>query len=363
MTMYFFEIVGNTQFEAEIREIHRLFPTEEKAISYLEMINTTVKNILYKSRPDALPQVHSVTWVFSDFEGIAYTTGSDTTKEICFSLRYVRDLLKTKHSLDLSELYGVMIHEATHVWQQSNGIPAGVCEGIADVVRYKAGGCEGWFGKANLLQQWDSGYRDTAFFLLWIESTTKIPNFIPNLNGNLKYRYWDGRMVEEMVGVSIQELWRQYQEQKLEKMVITDPCHLKVGECTIKSKSSHCFLAPREEGVVCQESAYIWSLNSYKNGYLIQDPTSQRVLDVYCYSTRNGDKIVPWPQNGGTNQVWKIFKPSRFEQNPPIKENEYVIVSEHSAKALELSPTNFVVQFDLHAGDNQIWIVESPREN
>jgi hypothetical protein len=358
MTVYSFKIIEDINFEVEIREIKRHFPRPENAITYLEMINSTVKDILYKARPDAIPLIESVTWLFSIFEGVAYTTGTETTKEIYFSLQYIRELLKSK-SLDESELYGVMIHEATHVWQQSNGIPAGVCEGIADVVRYKAGGCEGWIGNASLLQRWDSGYRDTAFFLLWIESTLHVPNFIQNLNANLLYRYWDGRMVEEMTAVPVEELWRQYQQMKLQNVIILDHCNLKLGPCSIRSKSSRNFLTPIEGGVICQEQEYRWIIVSCKNGYLIQDPLSQKVLDVYCYSTRNGDKIVPWPQNGGTNQIWKIYKPPRFESHPSLAENEFVIVSEHSAKAMDLASTRTLVQFELHAKENQIWIIDS----
>jgi hypothetical protein len=62
-------------------------------------------------------------------DGIAYTTGSHTEKEIHFSLDYI---LSSKNRAK-DEIEGVLTHEAVHCFQYNakGTAPGGLIEGIA----------------------------------------------------------------------------------------------------------------------------------------------------------------------------------------------------------------------------------------
>jgi hypothetical protein len=350
---FHFRIDEATEYQNEIKSIRKLFPTDDEARVYLCEISYKVQEMLYAKRPDAIPQIDSISWIFSVFDGVAYTTGTDTKKEIYFSLQYVRGISKPK--VDKSEVYGVMVHEMVHVWQHSNGIPGGLLEGIADYVRMKAGGTIGWSPCPNVKERWDVGYRTTAFFLIWLEDRG-IVNFIANLNGNLKYRAWDKRMIEEFSGVPVKESWRAYQSELLGKKVVLDVTVLKSGKYVIQNKANKTFLAGKEGESGTSQSKYYWDIFKTDNGYVIVDPVSSKALDVYAYATANGSNIVLWERNGGANQNWDISKPQRLETDPPLAHNEFLIVSEHSGKALV--DQDGIVQWDIHTKVSQTWIIE-----
>lgn len=62
-------------------------------------------------------------------DGVAYTTGSHTEKEIHFSL----DHIKNSKSRAKEEIEGVLTHEVVHCFQHNGKgtVPGGLIEGIA----------------------------------------------------------------------------------------------------------------------------------------------------------------------------------------------------------------------------------------
>jgi hypothetical protein len=86
--------------------------------------------------------------------------------------------------------------------------------------------------------------------------------------------------------------------------------------------------------------------------YKIVGKHSNKVLDVYNWSTSNGGNIVLWQDNdGGANQLWRVFS---------LGDNYYKIQSKHSEKVLEVydwSTDNGgnIVQWDYTGGNNQQW--------
>ncbi|KAG2366233.1 plant basic secretory protein [Suillus spraguei] len=77
-----------------------------------------------------------ITLVLRSFHGVAYTFGTHETKEINFSL----DWIKSLEACSQDEILGVLVHEVVHCYQYNakNTCPGGLIEGIADIVRLKA---------------------------------------------------------------------------------------------------------------------------------------------------------------------------------------------------------------------------------
>lgn len=77
------------------------------------------------------PSVKTITLVLRPFDGVAHTLGSDTDKEIHFSLDYISG----SASRARDEIIGVLVHEVAHCYQQNalDTCPDGLIEGIAGV--------------------------------------------------------------------------------------------------------------------------------------------------------------------------------------------------------------------------------------
>ena len=73
--------------------------------------------------------VAQISLVLRSMEGVAYTFGSRTQKEIHFSLDYIKNLAKRARD----EIMGVLVHEVVHCYQYDacGTCPGGLTEGIA----------------------------------------------------------------------------------------------------------------------------------------------------------------------------------------------------------------------------------------
>ena len=62
-------------------------------------------------------------------DGVAYTTGSETTKEIHFSCQHIANSVQRC----ANEIRGVLVHEVVHCYQYNGQgtCPSGLIEGIA----------------------------------------------------------------------------------------------------------------------------------------------------------------------------------------------------------------------------------------
>ncbi|KAJ5902001.1 hypothetical protein N7495_002529 [Penicillium taxi] len=188
------------------------------------------------------PPTRSVTLFLRDFEGVAYTTGSDLDddhKEIHLSLSYVQHCTDASAKADpLHELVGVLTHELVHCYQhtappkpsaEENETvprpPGGLIEGIADFVRLKARLEPPHWKRpqsaAERPSQWDAGYQNTAYFLAWLEDVRVGLGAIGMLNDRLLRVGYVGESEDERVqghsgfwnglfGVEVAELWDEY---------------------------------------------------------------------------------------------------------------------------------------------------------
>jgi hypothetical protein len=86
--------------------------------------------------------------------------------------------------------------------------PHGIIEGVADFLRLKSKFDENWCKTKG--GNWSDGYSKTAFFFEWVEKSHF--NFVHNLNSRLKFESWSDRIVLELTGSTIEELWDSYQK-------------------------------------------------------------------------------------------------------------------------------------------------------
>ena len=165
---------------------------------------------------DHIPKIRSVTIVFRDMSGVAYTTGldlDDMHKEIHVSLGYIgRNCDKPLMFRD--ETIGVITHEMVHCFQQNckGTAPGGLIEGIADYVRLKAGLAPPHWKKTkkNIGSKWDEGYQKTAWFLEWLEDK-RGPGTISRLNETMgRCKYEEDVFWPELFGEKIDTLWNRY---------------------------------------------------------------------------------------------------------------------------------------------------------
>ncbi|KAE8148925.1 peptidase of plants and bacteria-domain-containing protein [Aspergillus avenaceus] len=138
-----------------------------------------------------------------DIDGVAYTTGTDSDKEIHFSLSYIQNT--TKLANPKAEILGVLLHELVHCYQHTApkgrgsvpNPPGGLIEGIADFiedVRIGQGAIGmlndrllrvGYVGEQNLVLEAEISGGD--------DGITAAPSF------------W-----RDLFGVGVQELWNEY---------------------------------------------------------------------------------------------------------------------------------------------------------
>ncbi|KAL1969367.1 hypothetical protein VTN77DRAFT_9560 [Rasamsonia byssochlamydoides] len=181
-----------------------------------------------------VPPTRSVTLVLRDFNGVAYTTGTeldDEHKEIRFSLSYIHSTCKGNAN-PVKELTGVLTHELVHCYQHTAPTgttnapqpPGGLIEGIADFVRLKADLVPPHWKRPSSAKEraarWDQGYQHTAFFLAWLEDVRIGRGAIGLLNDRLLRMGYTGGEEEKdkqetsfwkgLFGADVLELWEEY---------------------------------------------------------------------------------------------------------------------------------------------------------
>ncbi|KAF8913224.1 hypothetical protein CPB84DRAFT_1841612 [Gymnopilus junonius] len=157
--------------------------------------------------PDTVPRtVSQILLVLRPMDGVAFTFGTQSHKEIHFSLDYIKRSAKRARD----EIMGVLVHEVVHCYQH-NGLdtcPGGLVEGIADFVRLHEGLAPPHWKKTGG-DKWDAGYDKTAYFLDWIENRYG-DGTIRELNGWMKDKEYDHQVFKELTGRPVHKLWTIY---------------------------------------------------------------------------------------------------------------------------------------------------------
>ncbi|KAK0199004.1 hypothetical protein F5146DRAFT_918642 [Armillaria mellea] len=164
------------------------------------------------ANPDLPQTVGSVMLVLRSMDGVAYTTGSETHKEIHLSVDYI--VKKGEGGEDVGrEIMGVLTHEMVHCYQYNarGTCPGGLVEGIADFVRLHADLAPPHWSPDAVPDKWDAGYQHTAYFLDWLE-TRYGQGTVRELNALMKGREWGESMFRELTGRKLGKLWKIYIE-------------------------------------------------------------------------------------------------------------------------------------------------------
>ncbi|KAF8204427.1 plant basic secretory protein [Mycena galopus ATCC 62051] len=163
---------------------------------------------LYATPANAPTNVKLILLVLRPMDGVAYTFGSSSEKEIHFSL----DHIANSASRARDEIMGVLVHEVVHCYQyNANGTaPGGLIEGVADFVRLHAGlAPPHWKRVPNPKDKWDAGYQTTAYFLDWIKER-RGKGAIRALNNTMRDKDYDEGVFVVLAGEPVRDLWRRY---------------------------------------------------------------------------------------------------------------------------------------------------------
>ena len=181
----------------------------------IQQISYNVARLLYRDVGKA-PQLPTLKVILEDMKGVAYKEGDFNGATIHLSAQYFEKFAMTHDDQSTyDELIGVLYHEIAHAYQldDHNYKEIGpVIEGIADVVRMKAGYVD--FSHRKVGGAYDSGYKTTAFYLHWLEQTLK-PNLLVELNAQLDPHddiKWSWTLFAKESGISLSESWRKYQK-------------------------------------------------------------------------------------------------------------------------------------------------------
>ncbi|KAJ3414052.1 hypothetical protein HDV05_007177 [Chytridiales sp. JEL 0842] len=203
--------------------IFQLYPDPQ---SHIQQVSAEILQALYKD-PKDLPPVKSLKFILEPLEGVAFTCGSLTHKELHLSVGYLnaqKSSNRAKHEID-----GVIVHESVHIYQYdgqhrgSSTAPAGFIEGLADHVRWKKNLApphwrQRWEPPADVATaSWDQGYEHTAFFFMFVEEDMSeeeaVPDLMLKLNLALRDNPWSDELVEQCTrGRSLQYFWNRYIE-------------------------------------------------------------------------------------------------------------------------------------------------------
>lgn len=168
--------------------------------------------------------------------GIAYTFGTHTDKEIHFSLDHIRNSAQRAKE----EILGVLTHEVVHCFQYNgkDKCPGGLIEGMAGSLLLLRFFCGHHFYNMNCVpsvpgfnadwvrlhtglipphwkptggDKWDAGYQTTAYFLDWLEERYG-RGTIQALNQSMRDREYEEIIFREVTGRRVEKLWRFYCE-------------------------------------------------------------------------------------------------------------------------------------------------------
>ena len=190
---------------------------------YIAAQARTVLNTLYFSPSDSIVPVKHLYYNLEDTDGISAKGGGNGEISIFYSTRHVEKSFADKDTAKVDfETRGVLYHELTHAYQLepqgigdygSNKTFWAFIEGMADAVRLANGG---FHGEADRPKggNYDSGYRHTGYFLVWVRDH-KDPDFLRKFNRTaLEVVPWsfDGAF-KKIFGsdCNVADVWKEYQ--------------------------------------------------------------------------------------------------------------------------------------------------------
>jgi hypothetical protein len=178
----------------------------------VKQIAANLCSILYKSASEVPVNYTTINLTFSNFDGVAYTSGNSVT----FSTQHIQNVANAGQDV-LREALGVLYHEITHIYQNNDSDASpraaelgGTIEGVADFTRYVAG--YKTYANRSKGGSWSGGYDTTAFFLEYLNRT--YVDFVYRFNQQMSStdgRTWTPAVFQTLTGKSVDTLWAEYQ--------------------------------------------------------------------------------------------------------------------------------------------------------
>jgi len=154
-------------------------------------------------KPEDVNRNAQVTLVIDNHDGVAETGGA----RIAFSANYIGGIGGNDAAIAF-EINGVLVHEATHIWQYDNGGGA-LVEAMADYVRYRSG-----FDKLSRRHtggNWSDPYTTGGFFIAWVEDKYD-QDWGYKINMGMKTPSFSyPKLIQDTFGKSADALWAEYQ--------------------------------------------------------------------------------------------------------------------------------------------------------
>ena len=154
-------------------------------------------------KPEDVNKNAQVTVLIDNLNGVAQTGGA----RIEFSAPYIAGIGGNDAAISF-EIDGVLVHEATHIWQYDNGGGA-LVEAMADYVRYRSG-----FDKLSRRRtggNWSDPYTVGGFFIAWVEDKYD-KDWGYKVNMGMKTQGFSyPKLIQDTFGKSADALWAEYQ--------------------------------------------------------------------------------------------------------------------------------------------------------
>jgi len=147
-----------------------------------------------------------------DFDGVANAGGSD----INFSSRHIANYDDPQDAR--FEYIGVLVHEATHLYQANNDGDGALIEGMADFVRIRAGHHR--MDRRDVGGAWTDAYTTSGFFFSWLagpgglQTDGRVPSD-PDIGWAINQQIngdWSEQVFIDRLGVDVDTLWEEYQD-------------------------------------------------------------------------------------------------------------------------------------------------------
>ncbi len=198
----------NDESEGAGAMFDQVIPDAEATLS---AIACQVCTILYRDAAEITRGPETLTLHIYDFDGVANAGGGT----ISFSSRHIENYAGDPDEA-LFEYIGVLIHEATHLYQFDDGGGA-LVEGMADFVRIRAG--HHHMNRRGPGGAWTEAYTTSGFFFSWLAGPGGLQTdgrepADPDIGWAINQRMhgdWSEQVFVDRLGSDVDALWTEYQ--------------------------------------------------------------------------------------------------------------------------------------------------------
>jgi len=183
----------------------------------VQQIGRDVCRVLYRQASE-VRAANEIELQIHDYDGVAGKWGDIGKIGVEISTRHLQNVKSEGRDVG-TEIKGILYHEMTHMYQHDDK-PEGKWSGLANYYEAGAEAVRIRYGLAPMGclpndkggQWYDKNYCGGGWWWLWVD--TKYPDFIYKLNVQMTGgdgKAWTPEMATAIAGVSLDDLWKQYQ--------------------------------------------------------------------------------------------------------------------------------------------------------